>query len=98
MGTLPVAGDKIVCLRNDHRKGLLNGSLWTVRRVDCSMRDEPISLIVDPEDGGESVAVETHAFFFNGRGHELSRWNFDEFDFGYALTVHKAQGLSLIHI
>ena len=28
---LPVAGDKLVCLRNNRRKGLLNGGLWTVK-------------------------------------------------------------------
>src|SRR5262249_20405330 len=27
---LPLAGDKLVCLRNNRRKGLFNGSLWTV--------------------------------------------------------------------
>jgi exodeoxyribonuclease-5 len=91
-GALPVAGDKLVCLRNNHRKGLLNGSLWTVRQASEGARDEPISLTVDPEDGGAAVSVETHPFFFNGREHELQRWDFDEFDFGYALTVHKAQG------
>src|SRR5689334_1885631 len=27
---LPLAGDKLVCLRNNRRKGLFNGGLWTV--------------------------------------------------------------------
>jgi exodeoxyribonuclease V len=27
---LPMAGDKLVCLRNNRRKGLFNGGLWTV--------------------------------------------------------------------
>src|SRR5207248_2501008 len=27
---LPLAGDKLVCLRNNRRKGLFNGSLWLV--------------------------------------------------------------------
>ncbi len=25
---LPMAGDKLVCLRNNRRKGLFNGGLW----------------------------------------------------------------------
>ncbi len=29
-GLLPASGDKLVCLRNDTAKGLLNGSLWQV--------------------------------------------------------------------
>src|SRR6516225_1111855 len=28
---LPMAGDKLVCLRNNRRKGLFNGGLWVVR-------------------------------------------------------------------
>ena len=28
---LPAAGDKLVCLRNNRKKGLFNGSLWTVK-------------------------------------------------------------------
>ena len=28
---LPAAGDKLVCLRNNRKKGLFNGGLWTVK-------------------------------------------------------------------
>ena len=28
---MPSAGDKLVCLRNNRRKGLFNGGLWTVK-------------------------------------------------------------------
>ena len=30
---LPVAGDKLVCLRNDRTKGLINGGLWRVEAL-----------------------------------------------------------------
>src|SRR5258708_25402910 len=30
---MPVAGDKLVCLRNARKRGLLNGSLWHVDRA-----------------------------------------------------------------
>ena len=30
---MPVAGDKLVCLRNDRKRGLLNGSVWHVDRA-----------------------------------------------------------------
>src|SRR5438093_4549548 len=33
---LPVAGDKLVCLRNNRRKGLFNGSLWLVEERKTS--------------------------------------------------------------
>jgi exodeoxyribonuclease V len=30
-GDMPSAGDKLVCLRNNRKKGLFNGSLWSVK-------------------------------------------------------------------
>src|SRR6186713_3694130 len=30
-GDMPSAGDKLVCLRNNRKKGLFNGGLWTVK-------------------------------------------------------------------
>src|SRR3979490_2110350 len=30
-GVLPIAGDKLVCLRNNRQKGLFNGGLWVVK-------------------------------------------------------------------
>ena len=92
-GALPLAGDKLVCLRNDYDRGLLNGTLW--RLLEASGSGEIISMRIDPEDGGDATTVVTHRKFFDGSAHELPRWErsqYSEFDFGYALTVHKAQG------
>src|SRR5262249_29290736 len=46
---LPVADDKLVCLRNNRRKGLLNGGLWIVkeRRV---RRTTTVHLRLIPEE------------------------------------------------
>ena len=30
-GEMPATGDKLVCLRNNKRKGLYNGALWSVK-------------------------------------------------------------------
>jgi exodeoxyribonuclease-5 len=89
----PIRGDRVVCLRNNHAKGLLNGSLWSVQRV-LKSTDYSIVMNVEPEDGGQNVEVRTNIRFFTGREKDLgeTRKLFDEFDFGYALTVHKAQG------
>src|SRR5712691_8528417 len=97
---LPVAGDKLVCLRNNRSKGLFNGGLWVVkerpkpRRKILRMRLKP-----DEDLGGdladELVKVSVRPECFTGRIEELDwleRKPFDEFDFGYVLTVHKAQG------
>ena len=93
---LPVAGDRLVCLRNDRTKGLINGGLWRVEALGGVQKDF-VSMTVRPEDEGASkpvkVAVLKH--FFEGTEGELAyllRRESDEFDYGYALTVHKAQG------
>jgi exodeoxyribonuclease-5 len=95
---LPLKGDKVVCLRNNHAKGLLNGGLWIVEEVSKGENpddDDEFRLRVAPEEGGDIVPVTTHALYFNGNDHSqlYTSWAaYDQFDFGYALTVHKAQG------
>ena len=93
---LPMAGDKLVCLRNNRRKGLFNGGLWVVserpkaRRQIIRMRLKP-----DEELGDRMIKVSVRPECFTGAIEEFdwpARKPYDEFDFGYVLTVHKAQG------
>ena len=46
----PQAGDKLVCLRNDPSKGLLNGSLWKVMTSSRETVKPGINLLVSPEE------------------------------------------------
>ncbi len=90
----PEAGEKLVCLRNNKKKGLLNGGIWTVDRR-MSPRGGRVRFSVRPEEGGKAVKASVpRAFFLDGP--EAVPWpqrkGADEFDYGYALTVHKAQG------
>jgi len=90
----PEAGEKLVCLRNNSKKGLLNGGIWTVKSR-LSPRGGRVRFSVVPEEGGKSVNVSVPKAFFTD-GPEAVPWpqrkGADEFDYGYALTVHKAQG------
>ncbi len=93
---LPSAGDKLVCLRNNRRKGLFNGGLWTVRDAAPARRDA-IKMRIQPEDetGRRAIRVSVRTECFGGEIEQLEwplRKRFDEFDYGYVLTVHKAQG------
>lgn len=93
----PVPGDKVVCLRNNHELGLLNGALWRVTSAMTypeRMRVE-MTVVPEAESDGLPTAVEAHAHHFAGREEELAWWDrreAQEFAYGYALTVHKAQG------
>lgn len=91
----PVIGDRMVCLRNNPTKRLLNGQIWTVGDVSRKNSGK-FSLSLEPdEDGGKPVRVMIHRAFLSGEEETLAwteRRQFDEFTFGYCLTVHKAQG------
>ena len=94
----PQAGDKLVCLRNDPNKGLLNGSLWKVMTAAKETVKPGINLLVAPEedDPDRGIAkIKLLKAAFEDPEADIpwqTRKRFDDFDFGYALTVHKAQG------
>lgn len=94
--SVPVVGDRLVCLKNNHMKGLLNGSLWDTDKVSI-LKDGVVSMVVKSADAPSSamVMVQTPPEFFHGREKELDRYarkKADEFTYGYCLTVHKSQG------
>lgn len=88
---LPQEGDKLVCLRNNHEVGLLNGQLWKAR-ADAIFDGDHAMLNIESEDGIK-VEVSAHPDYFHGGKPEYwARKDAEEFDYGYALTVHKSQG------
>lgn len=94
----PQAGDKLVCLRNDPSKGLLNGSLWKVMTSSKETAKPGINLLVSPEEDDPERGVAKIKLLkaaFDDAETEIAwqvKKRYDDFDFGYALTVHKAQG------
>jgi exodeoxyribonuclease-5 len=99
---LPVAGDKLVCLRNNRKKALFNGGLWTVKERAAGKSGSVITMRITPDAdlsgsalGVKGVKVSVRRECFLG-GIEDFDWpqrkKYDEFDYGYVLTVHKAQG------
>ncbi len=93
---MPQVSEKLVCLRNDKKKGLLNGGTWMVDALH-PMRGGKLRMTVSPEEdrAGKSAKIGVLPAFFEGGEEDIPyavRRESDEFDFGYALTVHKAQG------
>ncbi|KQP42714.1 ATP-binding protein [Methylobacterium sp. Leaf104] len=96
---MPAVGEKLVCLRNDRTKGLLNGSTWTVHAQRSSPRADTVRLDVVPEDDPalrrRPVDIKVLKAVMSGSEEEIPAFlkrETDEFTYGYALTVHKAQG------
>lgn len=90
-------GDRVICLKNNKEKGLLNGGIWSVEKLNFQDLSTTI-MQVSPLDSGMVQAhalVETHHAWLRGEEKNL-HWQearkYDPFDFAYAITVHKAQG------
>src|SRR3954471_15978864 len=84
---MPLAGDKLVCLRNNRRKGLFNGGLWNVAERPTTRR-QILKLRLTPDEGyaSKGVKVSVRSECFTGKIEQLdwpSRKKYDEFDYGY---------------
>lgn len=98
---MPEPGDRLVCLKNNRSNGLFNGGLFTISEVHDqprgAVKDKTIKMDVLSSDFEKKAAirVDVREEFFLG-GHENIDWRelsgTDQFNYGYALTVHKAQG------
>ena len=95
----PVVGDRVVCLRNDHELGLLNGTQWQVERClpdldNLTAKMEILS--IDDEDRTNVIECDTWLHHFMAREDELNgidgRKRRAELDYGNAITCHRSQG------
>lgn len=94
---LPERGDRVVCLRNNHDVGLLNGGLWNVEEAFESEGSDHCMLTIRDEE--MTIDVVAHkAIFLQQNVEWWQKKDAEEFDFGYALTCHKSQGSQWPHV
>jgi exodeoxyribonuclease-5 len=87
-GKHPEPGEKLVCLKNDREVGLRNGELWWV--VEAKLDSGFVDMTLRDDTGQEvNVAAPLAGFNGDGNGSDLPE---QPFDYGYAITAHKAQG------
>lgn len=90
---LPQAGERLVCLKNNHDLGLLNGTLWDLVEDASEPDDGGIThLRIMPEGGGQVLGVPAEASIFLDEDDKPSWDSKEQFTFGSCLTVHKSQG------
>ena len=93
----PAIQDRVICLKNNHRKNIFNGMLGTIQSIKDKSNDwyQAEILMDDETDLFEGLIYKdqfgslTTQNYTNKRVRQLKG---DLFDFGYGLTVHKAQG------
>jgi exodeoxyribonuclease-5 len=86
-GEPPRAGEPVMCLRNMHEKGLYNGAVYRLKEDYVPFSHE-ISLSVDFRTVNlDNVRFEGVDGFARKDDRDCT-----PFYFGYAMTVHKAQG------
>mgnify|MGYP002713181307 CR=1 FL=1 len=93
----PVTGDRVVCLRNNHAKQIYNGMVVTIKHIAPAEKDW-YEAEIEMDDTNSLYVGKIFAPQFNAPSainftkDRLKAAGGDLFDFGYALTVHKAQG------
>ncbi len=93
----PERMDRVICLRNNHKKQIFNGMLGTIKSITAEGENSYYAEIAMDNDYidykgsiyAKQFNAESATNFTNNRKATV---DFDLFDFGYALTVHKAQG------
>jgi exodeoxyribonuclease-5 len=102
--SLPEVSDRLVCLRNNHEAGLLNGAIYVCDEAGELIEDDTRQFLfhAHPEDCEQAVAPYTAwTESLGGNMETVSYWErkeAEEFDYGYCLTCHKSQGSQWDHV
>lgn len=95
---MPESGERVICLKNNADAGIYNGMQGWVVNCEPASTEHHYDIEVDFRDGGEIYDGRILKYQF-GQPKTLTEhpniraaYFGDMFDYGYCLTVHKAQG------
>lgn len=97
-GDQPRVGERVICLKNNWEKGIYNGMLGTISRLIPGENNNhdyfEAEIVMDDElvYNGTILARQFGQLKTAADQQHIKKENVDLFDFGYTLTVHKAQG------
>lgn len=94
---LPVVGEKLICLKNDHSLGIFNGGMFSVDNIQVQKYEQNFMFMAleSDDENARTIPVKVHKSFFTDEvlvPHWKTLKETQEFDYGYAITCHKSQG------
>lgn len=89
--SLPVRGDKIICLKNNHEIGLFNGMIGLANN-NCALNGIIYGLDFEGLRGIPVWKGDVMGEGANFKHGEKQFKGLERFDFAYAITCHKSQG------
>lgn len=90
----PQDGDRVICLKNNANENIFNGMTGTILSIykNDKMRFYDVEIALDGEENIFAGHISVDQFNNPETLTQHLVENMNLFDFGYALTVHKAQG------
>lgn len=88
---IPLPDEKVVCLQNDHEIEIYNGTVGTVTKCEHG-EDGTLQMNVRQGETEFNDLTVYDSFSTDTPPEKWEKRAYHHFDFGYALTVHKAQG------
>ena len=85
-------GEKLICLKNNRRRMIFNGMMFTVAEVNWQDEESICcDLIDDVGEVRDEIVMFKPCIGGKPAGVEVPR-DQEQFDYGYCITAHKAQG------
>lgn len=95
---LPVKGDKLICLRNNSRLGIYNGTIgYCTQDTTTTHYEDDVGIITfseDKEKEGFPISIYLPRILEDKIPdyQDAKDRAYEDFDYGYAITCHKSQG------